>query len=128
MTDLTTELTTVVDTYLAMWNEPDRATRSELIEQAWVDDGHYVDPLLEATGHAELCDMVDGVRAQFPGSRLRRTTGVDAHHGLIRFGWELGAADGDVVVAGIDVGVVAPDGRLARIGGFFGDPPPVDAA
>lgn len=128
MSDLMTELTTVVDAYVAMWNEPDRGSRAAFIEQAWVDDGHYVDPLLEAKGHAELCDMIDGVQAQFPGARIRRTTGVDAHHGLIRFGWELGQDDGTVIVAGVDIGVVAPDGRLARIGGFFGEPPAPEAA
>jgi len=28
------DVTTTVDTYLAMWNEPDRATRLALIERA----------------------------------------------------------------------------------------------
>src|SRR5436190_422077 len=111
MSDVTrTDVTTTVDAYLAMWNEDDPARRAELISQAWTEQGRYVDPLLEADGHAALSEMVVGVHEQFPGYRFRRTTGVDLHHDRARFGWELAGPDGSVAVAGIDVAVVAPDG------------------
>ena len=35
--------------------------------------------------------------------------------------------DGAVVVAGIDVGALADDGRLERITGFFGEAPALAA-
>ena len=114
------DVTKTVDTYLAMWNETDPARRAERIERAFVRDGRYVDPMLEAEGHAALGDMVAGVQAKFPGHRFRRVSGVDTHHAELRFAWELVAPDGAVVVAGIDVGGLASDGRLARITGFFG--------
>jgi hypothetical protein len=117
----TTDVTTTVDTYLSMWNEPDAAARAEIIRTAWAEDGAYTDPMLEATGHDALGAMVDAVQAQFPGQRFRRTTAIDAHHDLVRFGWELAAADGTVTVAGIDVGVLGPDGRFHSIAGFFGE-------
>ena len=120
------DVTRTVDTYLAMWNETDPARRSQHIERAWVADGHYVDPLAEATGYAALGAMVSGVQTKFPGHRFRRTSGVDVHHDQLRFGWELAAPDGSVVVGGLDVGAMAPDGRLRRITGFFGEIP-VDA-
>jgi hypothetical protein len=125
MTDTTTDtLTTTVDTYLSMWNEDDRGRRADIIRSAWTDDATYVDPMLQANGHAELSGIVDAVQSQFPGQRFRRTTAVDAHNDQVRFGWELAAPDGAVTVAGIDVGRVAPDGRLQSITGFFGDLPP----
>ena len=117
------DVTTVVDTYLALWNENDPSARAGLIETAWAADGSYVDPLLEADGHAALSEMVTAVHQQYPGHRFRRTSGVDAHHDQVRFGWELAAPDGAVTVAGIDVGTVARDGRLLSITGFFGDLP-----
>jgi hypothetical protein len=123
-----TDVTTVVDTYLSMWNEPDRAKRAEIVRTAWAAEGAYWDPMLEAHGHDEMVGMVDAVQAQFPGQRFRRTTGVDHHHELVRFGWELAAPDGAVTVAGVDVGVIGADGRLTRIAGFFGEPPALDAA
>jgi hypothetical protein len=117
------DVTTVVDTYLAMWNEPDTRRRAQYIERAWTADGRYVDPMLEAVGHAALNEMVDGVQAKFPGHRFRRTSGVDLHPDELRFAWELRAPDGSVVVAGLDVGAIGADRRLRRVTGFFGPLP-----
>ena len=113
----------IIDTYLAMWNEDDATKRAALIETAWTDDAEYLDPLLEASGHAGLSEMVETVHGHYPGHRFRRTTGIDRHHDQVRFGWELFAPDGTVTVAGLDVCDLAPDGRLRRITGFFGDLP-----
>ena len=123
-----TDVTTIVDTYLEMWNEPDQARRADLIRTAWIESGHYVDPLMESRGYDGLSTMVDGVQQQFPGATFRRTSGVDQHHALIRFGWELVAADGTSIVAGLDIGVVSDDGRLDRIAGFLGELPEAEAA
>ena len=122
------DVTATVDTYLAMWNETDAARRAEHIGRAWTKDGRYVDPMLEAEGHGALDEMVRGVQARFPGHRFTRVSAVDAHHGELRFGWQLAAPDGAVVVAGVDVGEVGPDGRLRRITGFFGELPAKAAA
>jgi len=113
--------TETIDMYLAAWNETDAARRAELIERAWAPDGSYRDPMLDADGHAAIERMILGVHEQFPGQRFRRTTGIDAHHDVCRFGWELAAADDSVTVAVIDVATLDRVGRLARVAGFFGD-------
>jgi hypothetical protein len=123
----TADVTATVDTYFDMWNEDDEAQRKSYIERAWTSEGHYVDPLQEAQGVQGLSDMVAAVHAQFPGHQFRRTTGVDMHHSLVRFGWELAGPDGSITVAGLDVGIVTDDGKLVRIGGFFGELPEKDA-
>lgn len=64
----------------------------------------------------------------YPGHRFRRTSVVDGHHDQIRFGWELVAPDGTCTVAGVDVGLLARDGRLDQIVGFFGELPEAAAA
>jgi hypothetical protein len=115
----TTATDALVDTYFAMWNEPDRAQRLEVIAQAWSAEGHYVDPLSDVTGHDALADMVEGVRAQFAGATLERTGAIDAHHNVIRFPWRAAGADGATIVAGIDVAVVGDDGKLQALAGFF---------
>ena len=122
------DATTIVDTYLAMWNETDPKRRAQLIARAWASDGRYVDPMLEAEGHAAISEMVAGVQAKFPGHRFRRLSGVDTHHDQLRFAWDLVTPEGAVVVAGIDVGALGPDGRLRRITGFFGEVPAATAA
>ena len=118
------DVTSTVNAYVAMWNETDPAKRAEVIRAAWTDDGHYIDPLMESQGHDGLSSMIDGVQAQFPGHSIRRTSGVD----VVRFAWELVADDGTVAAGGIDVGVLADDGRFSRIAGFLGDLPAVEAA
>jgi hypothetical protein len=115
----TTSIESLVDTYFAMWNEPDRDQRLEVIARAWADEGHYVDPLSDVTGHEALADMVEGVRAQFAGATLERTGAIDAHHNLLRFPWQATGADGSTIVHGIDVVVIGDDGKMQAVAGFF---------
>jgi hypothetical protein len=114
---------TTIDTYVAIWNELDAARRSEYIHRAWSEAGRYLDPVSQCEGQAGLSELVANMHAQFPGYRIRRASGIDSHHDLVRFGWEFVAPDGTVTVSGIDVGVVAPDGRLEYVIGFFGPLP-----
>jgi hypothetical protein len=86
-----------------------------------VTAGRYVDPRQDAEGHAAIGEMVAEVQAKFPGHRFRRISAIDSHHDQLRFAWDLAASDGSVLVAGIDVGLLAPDGRLLCITGFFGE-------
>jgi SnoaL-like domain len=118
-----TNISTTIDTLFAMWNEQDTARRTKLVETVWAEDGQLVDPPLEGTGHRGIADMVAAVQSQFPGHSFRRTTGIDAHHDTLRYGWELVGPDGAVVATGLDVGVVGDDGRLRRVNGFLGPLP-----
>ncbi len=124
MTDTTTTDTqTVLDTYFAMWRTTDAAERAELVARAFTEDGRHVDQHADAVGHAALVEMIAGVHAGFPGFQMARTTGVDRFGDQLRFAWELDAADGTPIVAGLDVAELAPDGRLCRVTGFWGDLP-----
>lgn len=118
---MTEHITAVVDRYIAMWNEEDPDRRARLIEEAWADGASYVDPLLQAEGRDGISAMVAGLHQQYPGHRFARRSVVDVHHDQVRFAWDLRGPDGSLTVAGIDVATVAPDGRLERVTGFFGD-------
>jgi len=118
-----TNTTTVVDNYLASLNEQDAAKRQQLVAHAWATDGSFVDPLIQVAGHDQLAAIAPMVATKYPGHTFRRSSGIDSHNGLVRFGWEFVGADGNVVLAGIDVGELAADGRLQRIVGFFGPLP-----
>jgi len=119
---------TLVHTYIAMWNETDPEQRRELVAQTVTEDASYLDPVMTGEGIDGISAMIAGAQAQFPGHRFRRASGIDAHHGQLRFAWELVAPDGTVALSGIDVGEVASDGRLARISGFFGPLPDSESA
>jgi hypothetical protein len=123
MTDISTDVTTTVDHYLAAWNERDPQRRAEWIERAWAPEGRLIDPPLEGAGHAGISDAAAAMHEHYAGHRFERTSGVDAHHDHLRFTWQLVGPDGAVAVAGIDVADLAADGRLARVVGFFGELP-----
>jgi hypothetical protein len=122
MTDTTTvqspHETTVVETYLATWNETDPAKRVALIQASLGADLWYRDPLLEADGLDAYDAMIAGVQAQFPGLVMRRTSPVDGHRDLVRFNWAFGVPGEAPAVAGVDVAKYDGDGKLHRIIGF----------
>ena len=122
------DITATVDRYLSAYNEQDPARRADLIGLAWAEDGRLIDPPLTGEGHGGISALADAVQTQFAGHAFRRVSGIDAHHDHFRFAWELVGPDGQVAVAGTDVGELADDGRLRRITGFFGELPPREDA
>ncbi len=120
------DLTTVIDAWLEAFAEEDVERRMKLIEQAWSPDGRLVDPPLEGEGYGGLSEATDLVNTHYAGHTFRRVSGIDTHHEFVRYGWELVGPDGAPVIAGIDVGELAPDGRLRKITGFFGDLPSLE--
>lgn len=115
------DLDTTIDTWLRTFTEANAATRDATIARIWADDGTLTDPPIAASGPSELGAVCDALIAQFPGHSFRRTTTVDTHHDLFRYGWALVSPAGDVALVGTDVGAVGEDGRLERIAGFFGE-------
>jgi hypothetical protein len=117
-------ITEVVTHYMAAWNEREAAARNTLLEACWSNGGIYVDPNVSRTGRVALGVHIAMVQASRPGARLEFMSGIDVHHNLVRFLWRLVRADGICGDTSIDFGEVGPDGRLVKIVGFFGAPPP----
>jgi hypothetical protein len=113
----------IVGRYFDMWRTTDPADRQQLVEQVFTTDGRHVDPNADAQGHDELAAMITAVHEGFAGFGIARTSGIDQHGDQLRFSWEMVGADGSVMLAGIDVAEIAPDGRLVRVAGFWGDLP-----
>lgn len=110
----------MVDRYIAVWNETNGDTRRRLIKQTWSGEASYVDPMFSADGQDGIDAMVAGFQQSFPKHRFRLSTTVDLHHDRLRFSWELiEPVAGTAIVKGTDFGVIAPDGRLNAVTGFF---------
>ena len=113
-----------VDTYMGAWNETDEAKRNDMLGRCWANKGTYTDPVADIVGLEALSATITQFQQQMPGATLITTTGVDAHHDRIRFGWKLQAPDGATRIEGIDVGQLTTDGKLQSIVGFWGTNPP----
>ena len=113
------DIATVVDGYIAMWNETDPDRRREIIAETWTDDSTYLDPMLSGDGPDGINSMIAAAQSQFPGHRIELTAGPDAHHDRVRFAWRMLDPNGSTAVAGVDFATVADDGRLRDVTGFL---------
>jgi hypothetical protein len=114
------DLTALIDEHLRAYAEPDDERRAEAVARLWAGDGSLVDPPFDGTGHEAIAAMGAVLQQHYAGHTFRRTTAIDSHHGVARYGWEMVSPDGAVVLSGVDVADVTDDGRLRRIVGFFG--------
>lgn len=120
------DITAVVDNHLAGYCEPDPIKRDKYIATAWADSGSLIDPPFDGTGRVAIAAMTDVVLTHYAGHTFRRTTAIDTHHNVGRYGWALVGPDGNAAVAGTDFFEVDDAGQLVRVVGFFGDPPVVE--
>jgi hypothetical protein len=109
-----------VNDYLAVWNEADAQARASRIAALWREDATFTDPVAAVAGRDGVGAVIASVREQFAGFSFRPLPGVDGHHDLVRFRWELVPdGGGDAPVVGLDVAVLDDDGRVRAVHGFF---------
>ena len=112
-----TDVNTLIERYVAMWNEPDAEARRAAIAALWTEEAVHYSRDLEFRGYERLQERVTGAHDRFVGTgenifvphgeALRRGDGV-------RFTWRmLTTPGGEVSGAGCDFLVLAPDGRIA---------------
>lgn len=118
------EVANLVERYIESWNETDSDARLAAVQGIWVEDGTYVDPLANVAGHTQISNLIGAVQQQVPGHVFRLRDGIDAHHNIARFAWELVPADGgESVVEGFDVAVAEDGGRIRSVLGFLDKAP-----
>ena len=115
--------TRTITDYIASWNEADPDRRAELIAAVWRADGRYVDTMTEAHGRQQIEAMIAGVQQQLPDSSFSLVGGIELHHDVARFCWQLGPADAPPLLSGLDVAMFDADGRLRQLVGFWDQPP-----
>ena len=114
-----TDPRTLADRYLATWNEPDAARRSQLLAALWTPDGRYADPMMSGTGPAHIGTLIEAARAQFAGLAFSLRGAPDGHGDFARFSWSLGPAGGEPIAGGTDIARLDAQGRLAEVVGFI---------
>lgn len=105
----------VVDEYAASLIEPDEDERRAILAGIWTDDCEVV--LLEGRlqGREEVNAHITRIRQEFGNATPRLTGAFVAHHGFLRFDWQILDPAGDIVARGVNFGEQAEDGRLRRV-------------
>ena len=113
------------DHMLAAWNERDVGKIRGHLERALAPDVCFIDPSIETHGIDEFEANVREFRGKFPDAICQRASGIDSHHNLYRYAWEIHRGD-TLMLPGFDVVQVDDAGRVERVEGFFGPLPAVD--
>ena len=114
-----------LDHMLAGWNERDPERVRPLLEKALSPEVVFIDPSIVARGIDEFEANVHEVHGRLPGADYGRSSGVDRHHDVVRYAWEI-RRDGELVLPGFDATELDEQGRVARVLGFFGPLPESD--
>ena len=118
----------VILAYVEAWTESDEEKRRALLQKSWAEDAIYSDPAGQAVGREALVKHIGSIQQRRPGYRVLITSGIDEHHGQLRFTWARVNPEGQRVAEGIDFGEVGSDSRLTRITGFFGPQLPMPSS
>ena len=90
------------DHMLAAWNELDTGKIRGHLEQALSPEIVFIDPSIETRGIGEFEENVRDFRGKFPDARCVRASGIDSHHRLYRYAWEIYRGD-ELMLPGFDV-------------------------
>ena len=121
------EIPDALDGMLRAWNERNPEKIRAHLDAALADDVIFIDPTHSIVGLDAFETMVREFRTQFPDAVCSRASGVDSHHDLHRYNWEI-HRDGTLLVPGFDVTQLNERGQVCRVEGFFGPLPPSAAS
>jgi hypothetical protein len=126
---------TLVEKYLALWNEPDADRRRRTIAELWTADGrHILQPpqeiraiaaqpgialtaTREARGYEEIDARATSAYEHWVGSEglsFRGRGDAERLGDVVKFHWDAVASDGEVAAVGLCFLVIAAHGRIER--------------
>jgi hypothetical protein len=108
-----------VDAFLRAWGEPDPATRRELLESCAAPGMVFRDAFSATDGFDEMLANLESVRIHMPGVSVTRSGDVRLAHGTALVTWTARKGSGEEAGRGTNLVDFAPDGRIARMIGFW---------
>jgi hypothetical protein len=109
----------LVDGWFAAWSNPDAATREATLAGVASADVAFRDQFSLVTGIDDLRPHLAAVHRFMPGLRLTREGAVRQCQGTVLADWVARGDDGQERGRGTNVFVLAPDGRIAAVTGFW---------
>jgi uncharacterized protein YndB with AHSA1/START domain len=108
-----------IDAWLRAWGDPDAAQRRALLTSCATDDVVFRDAYSATEGLEDLLAHLQAVQFFMPGVTLARDGDVRLSHGTALARWTATRADGAAAGTGTNVYDLSPDGRFARVVGFW---------
>jgi uncharacterized protein YndB with AHSA1/START domain len=108
------------DAWFAAWNESDAGKRRELLASCAAPDVEFYDDFGALSGHDDLDGQIAATKFYMPGMVLERVGEPAQSHGNALVRWQVRDAGGQVTGKGVNAVTLAPDGRFARVVGFWG--------
>ena len=117
-----TDVKTIAERYIDLWNERNPARRRELFAASWTNNASYVDPIMSGDGQSGIDALIDGVHQKFPEFRFKLLGTADGYGNNARFSWGLGPDGVDSPIKGTDFAVI-DNGKIRSITGFLDQVP-----
>ena len=116
---MTLEPTTVLRLFDEAWTISDRESRLVSLRTFWADDGLYLDPDVPegVRGPEALATEIERQLALYPGMSIV-SSAPDVLGDRAWFRWSATLGTGESF-RGVDFVEFAPDGRIARLTGFY---------
>jgi len=105
----------IVRAYCALWNENDADVRAQLLDLCWDDDGSNQIGERTVAGRRAVAADIERFRARCPNDKAVLTSDIAFAGRWFRFSAEVRRLDGSVYSRMLDVGELAPDGRIVWI-------------
>jgi hypothetical protein len=123
------DITELVGRFVGVWNEPDAEARRRTITSLWSKNGATLHKTAEnsARGYEAIEARVASAYEKWVrtgGFVFKSRNNVDAHHDVVKFGWQMvPVGGGEPAATGVDVLILDDDGRI-RVDYMFNDPDP----
>ncbi|MCA6067877.1 VOC family protein [Chryseobacterium sp. RG1] len=109
-----TEIKSLVEGHLAIWNERDLKKREALMSKIYAGDIEMVDSHFVAVGYKEINGFVDGLQQKSPNSRFSHIKAIDVNHNIARLYWQNGTPEKPDAVTGMDL-FVFENGKAVKL-------------
>jgi hypothetical protein len=114
----------LADRYMALWNEPDADGRRQMIAELWTPDGSQIlqppqemREIAAAWRHSELQARATTSYEHWVGSEglsFRARDDAQRLGDVVKFHWDAVTNEGKTAAVGLNVLVLAADGRIDR--------------
>jgi uncharacterized protein YndB with AHSA1/START domain len=110
----------VADEWFAAWNTPDAAECKRLLGKCAAPGVTFRDQFSATDGAADLEPHLAAFHVHMPGMKIARAGEPQISHHTCLVAWDAKGADGSPMGSGRNWFEFAPDGRIAKVFGYWG--------